>query len=114
MTCFLIKYRLVSQPVAYQLIMIIFFSYRIRAAVQTDDLDLLQDLLTRQRSYSHEDLSAALCLAAELGRDECVEVLLRHNALPNIHDGSGFTPLIIAAKFGNCGVLRFVRLRSSL
>ena len=70
-------------------------------AVQRDDSDLLQQVLHEKKDrYGHDDLAKALHVAADKGYSQCMEILLEHKALPNIHDSSGFTPLVIASRRG--------------
>lgn len=70
-------------------------------------MDELEELLREKKgSYGHDDLAKALHIATEKGRLECVQLLLRYGALPNAHDSSGYTPLIIAARHGHTDVLQ--------
>ena len=51
-------------------------------------------------------MARGLALSAEKGHEECTRILLSEGALPNIHDNSGFTPLILAGKRGHVGVMK--------
>ncbi|ELT91796.1 hypothetical protein CAPTEDRAFT_27734, partial [Capitella teleta] len=47
-----------------------------------------------------------LHIAADLGTAECVALLLKHGARPDIHDPSGFTPIIIASRKGHVDIVK--------
>lgn len=71
------------------------------AAVQREDPDYLQEVITKKRHIiGLDDLSKALLLAAERGAAGCTRLLLAAGALPNHHDPLGWTPAVIAAKKG--------------
>jgi len=58
--------------------------------------------------YGHDDLGRALRAASHKGEEECAQVLIDAGALPNVHDASGFSPVIIAAKFGHPNIIRLL------
>ncbi|KAJ6023307.1 hypothetical protein N7499_008659 [Penicillium canescens] len=47
----------------------------------------------------------ALLVAAHCGKDDVIELLIRHNARLDVTDGSGWTALHLAASRGHCGVI---------
>ena len=73
--------------------------------VQRNDPGRLEELLEDRARYGHDDMAYALAVAADRGLDDCARILLEAKALPDIHDASGFTPLIKASKEGHDGVV---------
>ena len=86
----------------------VYGSVRLVASVQRDDPETLQKLLEEREDYGPDDLAKALHIAADKGNEECCQLLLAHNALPNIHDASGFTPVVIAARRGHANIVKML------
>lgn len=80
--------------------------FSVIGAVQRDDPELLVKVLKTSKYIGHDDLSKALHVAAIKGLDECARILLEANALPNIHDASGFTPIVLASRNGHADVVK--------
>ena len=78
------------------------------AAVQRDDRDMLTQILSKEQTYGPDDMGRALHYASNKGFDECVRLLLEANALPDIHDSSGCSALLLASKRGHAPVLRLL------
>eukprot|EP00914_Ancora_sagittata_P012716 GHVO01024482.1.p1 GENE.GHVO01024482.1~~GHVO01024482.1.p1 ORF type:complete len:522 (+),score=49.83 GHVO01024482.1:117-1682(+) len=74
--------------------------------VQRDEFEQLSVILEANTSYGHDDLARALHIAADLGTAECTALLLKHGARPDIHDPSGFTPVVIAARKGHADIVK--------
>ncbi|KAJ5266111.1 hypothetical protein N7524_007129 [Penicillium chrysogenum] len=56
----------------------------------------------------------ALLVAAHCGKDDVVEVLIRHHARLDAADGSGWTALHLAASRGHCGVISLLMEESDI
>lgn len=56
----------------------------------------------------------ALLVAAHCGKDDVVEVLIRHHARLDAADGSGWTALHLAASRGHCGVISLLMEESNI
>lgn len=84
----------------------IFILCRIVGAVHRNRPELLKLLLSQKNAYGLDDLAKAINMAAEKGFDSCVDVLLSNGALPDIHDMTGLTPLILAARNGHVLVIK--------
>lgn len=56
----------------------------------------------------------ALLVAAHCGKDDVVELLLRHHARLDVTDGSGWTALHLAASRGHCGVISLLMEESNI
>lgn len=66
-------------------------------------------------SSNHKRGQAALHIAAEIGQEEVVEILLESNAFVNVRNKNGMTPLHLAARKGyNNMVKRLVTEHSAL
>lgn len=68
--------------------------------------ELLRRLLVQKHNYGLDDLARALNIASEKGFDDCVDILLSQGALPDVHNFTGLTPLIIASRNGHASVVR--------
>ena len=53
-------------------------------------------------------LKTPLHLAAEMGYEECLNILVGNGARVNTQDSSGDTPLHIAAKHGHIGCMKIL------
>lgn len=56
----------------------------------------------------------ALLVAAHCGKDDVVELLIRHHARLDVTDGSGWTALHLAASRGHCGVISLLMEESNI
>ncbi|KAJ5302116.1 hypothetical protein N7508_006979 [Penicillium antarcticum] len=56
----------------------------------------------------------ALLVAAHCGKDDVVELLIRHHARLDVPDGSGWTALHLAASRGHCGVISLIMEEGSI
>ncbi|KAJ5494361.1 hypothetical protein N7463_010448 [Penicillium fimorum] len=56
----------------------------------------------------------ALLVAAHCGKDDVVELLIRHHARLDVTDGSGSTALHLAASHGHCGVISLLMENSNI
>ncbi|CAI7608891.1 unnamed protein product [Penicillium viridicatum] len=56
----------------------------------------------------------ALLVAAHCGKDDVVELLIRHHARLDVTDGSGWTALHLAASRGHCGVIILLMEESNI
>ncbi|KAJ6184510.1 hypothetical protein N7519_005811 [Penicillium mononematosum] len=56
----------------------------------------------------------ALLVAAHCGKDDVVELLIRHHARLDAADGSGWTALHLAASRGHCGVISLLMEESNI
>ncbi|KAB0793792.1 hypothetical protein PPYR_13412 [Photinus pyralis] len=76
--------------------------YDIHKAVFQNDLDALSRLLeTHDVAEKDRHGNTALHLAVMLGREECVQMLLNHNAPVEVENGLGWTVLEEAVSYGN-------------
>lgn len=58
------------------------------------------------RNKAMESGGTPLCVAAQKGHDECVELLLEHGANKDAATGTGATPLYKAAQQGHVGIVK--------
>jgi ankyrin repeat protein len=56
----------------------------------------------------------ALLVAAHCGKEDIIELLIRHNARLDVTDGSGWTALHLAASRGHCGVINLIMAESDI
>ncbi|KAJ5781214.1 hypothetical protein N7457_006374 [Penicillium paradoxum] len=56
----------------------------------------------------------AMLVAAHCGKDDVVELLIRHHARLDVTDGSGWTALHLAASRGHCGVISLLMEESDI
>ncbi|KAJ5942684.1 hypothetical protein N7516_002852 [Penicillium verrucosum] len=56
----------------------------------------------------------ALLVAAHCGKDDVVELLIRHHARLDVTDGAGWTALHLAASRGHCGVISLLMEESNI
>ena len=77
-------------------------------AVLDNDVDKLCYLLEEKHIHSVDILASGLMTASEKGFSDCVQCLLKHHALPNVHNSEGFTAVILSARSGFEDVLQML------
>ena len=73
-----------------------------------NDPKMLQIILENTPGLDQDELAQGLLLTARKGYVECAEVLLAVGAPPDVHDMSGFTAIILAAKAGHLSVIQLL------
>ena len=69
--------------------------------IEENDIPKLTELLRQHDQCDVDGISRGLQLAAEKGHSACARLLLAAGANPNMYSSTGFTPIIIAARYGH-------------
>ena len=87
-------------------------SSRLLRAVSRKDIGYCRALLAANADpntgskYSHWDSKSPLHLAAAMGQDDIVRMLLDARARTETRDGNRYTPLLMAASEGHAGIVK--------
>jgi len=84
-------------------------TYPIHSAIKTKNIDQLRDLLNSAKDINlcNEEGFTPLCLAARMGNEEAVNLLLNHPEIDvNSEDQSGSTALVLATFSGHACIVK--------